>query len=358
MALTANYSPSWRPRRLLIQRPLSHRNVRGFDGVFGRRLEEHLARWHEGHVIDLQDDMSTLTLAILAGTMFSGDLSDAVETIERFDAERNLAFTRRSADPSWTPETDESFQAALADLDEFIFGMIRRRRSEGEARDILGMLVHAVDEEGVGLDDQAIRDDSVGLIYAGHTTTANTLTFALAELGLNPSIYERLRIEVTAAVGDEMPTAADLDERIPLARQIVEETMRLYPVGDVIDRRTRTDLVLGDYAVPAGTPLVFSAWLPQRDERFFPDPERFDPDRFEPSRQKDFPAHAYFPFSDGPKVCVGNHLSLLEASFVLSVIAQRFDLELEVQARPELTHDFLLQPKRPIKARVHPLRRR
>jgi cytochrome P450 len=354
LALTANYTPSWRPRRLLIQKPLSHRNVRGFGDVFAQQLEAHLAGWHDGRVIDVQEDMSTLTLAILAGTMFSGDLSGAVETIERFDAERNLAFTRRATDPTWTPESDPSFQAALEALDEFIFGMIRRRRAENEARDILGMLVHAVGDDGVGLDDRAIRDDTVGLIYAGHTTTANTLTFALSLLGRHHDVYEELRAQVVAAVGARMPTTAELDEQIPLAKEIVEETMRLYPVGDVIDRRAREDLVLGGYAIPAGTALVFSGWPSQHDERYFPEPERFDPGRFSPARRKEFPAYAYFPFSDGPKVCVGNSLSLIEASFALAVIGQRFDFELEDDEAPELTHDFLLQPKRPIMAVVHP----
>ena len=297
--------------------------------------------------------MSELTLAILAETMFSGDLGRAIETIHRFDAERNAAFSRRSVDPTWTPESDPEFQAALADLDAFIFGMIAARQAEPEPRDILGMLVHATDREEAQLDDRAVRDETVGLIYAGHTTTANTLTFALAELALNPEVTRALRAQVVEAVGERMPTTAELDEKIPLAREVIEETMRLYPVGDVIDRRARTDLELGDYFIPAGTGLVFSAWLPQHDERYWPDPERFDPSRFAAERRREIPAHAYFPFSDGPKVCLGNHLSLIEASFAIACIARAFDLELVRPGKPPVTHDFLLQPAEPIRAILH-----
>jgi cytochrome P450 len=150
-----------------------------------------------------------------------------------------------------------------------------------------------------------------------------------------------------------MPTTAELDERIPLAREVIEETMRLYPVGDVIDRRARADLELGDYFIPAGTGLVFSAFLPQRDERYWDDPERFDPSRFAAPRRREIPAHAYFPFSDGPKVCLGNHLSLIEASFAVACLARAFDLELVRPCRPPLTHDFLLQPAEPIRAILH-----
>ena len=231
--------------------------------------------------------------------------------------------------------------------------MIAARQAEPEPRDILGMLVHATDRDEAQLDDRAVRDESVGLIYAGHTTTANTLTFALAELALNPEVTRALRAQVVAAVGDRMPTTAELDEQIPLAREVIEETMRLYPVGDVIDRRARADLELGDYFIPAGTGLVFSAWLPQHDERYWPDPERFDPSRFAAERRREIPPHAYFPFSDGPKVCLGNHLSLIEASFAVACIARAFDLELERPGRPPVTHDFLLQPKEPIRRKLH-----
>jgi cytochrome P450 len=349
-ALTANYSATWRPRRVLLQRPLSYRNVRGFGHIFAGRLAHLLDRWHDGGVIDLQAEMSQLTLAILAETMFSGDLSTAIETIERFNDARNEAFTRRAVDPTWKPSSDPAFQEALAALDAFIFGMISARQAETEPTDILGMLVHAVDRAEAELDDRAVRDETVGLIYAGHTTTANTLTFALALLALHPEITRELRVQVVDAVGDRMPTTAELDEKIPLAREVIEETMRLYPVGDVIDRRARVDLELGKYFVPAGTGLVFSAWLPQHDERYFPDPERFDPSRFSVERRKEIAPHSYFPFSDGPKVCLGNHLSLIEASFAVAAIARRFDLEPERPERPMLTHDFLLQPKEPIRA--------
>jgi cytochrome P450 len=352
-ALTANYSPTWRPRRVLLQRPLSYRNVRGFGHIFARQVTHKLDGWHDGDTIDLQAEMSELTLAILAETMFSGDLGTAIETIHRFDAERNAAFSRRSVDPTWTPESDPQFQAALAGLDAFIFGMVAARQAEPEPRDILGMLVHATDRAEAQLDDRAVRDETVGLIYAGHTTTANTLTFALAELALNPEVTRALRAQVVEAVGERMPTAAELDEQIPLAREVIEETMRLYPVGDVIDRRARADLELGDYLIPAGTGLVFSAWLAQHDKRYWPDPERFDPSRFGAVRRRQIPAHAYFPFSDGPKVCLGNHLSLVEASFAVAAIARVFDVTLVRPGKPPLTHDFLLQPKEPIGAVLH-----
>jgi cytochrome P450 len=351
-ALTANYSPTWRPRRVLLQRPLSYRNVRGFGDIFARQVSRKLGGWRDGDTIDAQIEMSALTLAILAETMFSGDLSTAIDTIHRFDAARNAAFSRRSVDPSWTPGTDPDYGAALADLDGFIFGMIEARQAEPEPRDILGMLVHSADRAEAQLDDRAVRDETVGLIYAGHTTTANTLTFALAELALNPDVTRALREQVLEAVGERMPTTAELDDAIPLAREVIEETMRLYPVGDVIDRRARADLELGDYFIPAGTGLVFSAWLPQHDERYWPDPERFDPSRFAAARRRDIPPHAYFPFSDGPKVCLGNHLSLIEASFAIACIAQAFDLEPVRPGRPPVRHDFLLQPGGPIEIRL------
>jgi cytochrome P450 len=91
-ALTANYSASWRPRRVLLQRPLSYRNVRGFGDIFAGRLEHKLAEWHDGDTIDLQAEMSELTLAILAETMFPA--------ISRRRSRRSSASTRHGTTPS------------------------------------------------------------------------------------------------------------------------------------------------------------------------------------------------------------------------------------------------------------------
>ena len=100
-ALTANYSPTWRPRRVLLQRPLSYRNVRGFGDIFapaGRAQAR--ASGATAARSTCRREMSELTLSILAETMFSGDLSTAIETIHRFDAARNAAFSRRAVDPT------------------------------------------------------------------------------------------------------------------------------------------------------------------------------------------------------------------------------------------------------------------
>ncbi len=350
-SLAMNFSPSWRPRRVIIQRPLSHRNVRDFGETMALMSLQHVSAWHEAGTIDVGRAMSDLTLDILAEALFSGDVLEAKLAVVKFDRIRNDDFRAASASPDIVPGATAEFAAAVRSLDELIAAMIDQRRRDTSIDDILAMLVRGVDEQGNALDDVAIRDEAVTLIYAGHTTTANTLTFAASLLGRNPGVFDQLCAGVEARVGDRLPTVDDI-QAIPLVGEIVEETMRLYPVAYWIDRRARVDLELGSHLVPAGTGMLFSPWLSHHDSRYFPDPERFDPERFSRENRDTIPRFAYFPFGAGPKMCAGNHLALLEASFALATLAQRSGFELLDQEPPLLHHTPLIEPRDPILARI------
>jgi cytochrome P450 len=98
----------------------------------------------------------------------------------------------------------------------------------------------------------------------------------------------------------------------------------LHPVIWIGDRVPEQDIELGGYAIPKGTIVVFSMYVTQRDERFFPDPERFDPARFSPARIRSIPDGAYFPFGAGVHKCIGNSFALTEARIILATMVQRF----------------------------------
>ncbi len=79
--------------------------------------------------------------------------------------------------------------------------------------------------------------------------------------------------------------------------------------------------------VPAGATLYLSPYVTQRDPRFFPRPDEFDPDRFTDEAKSSRPRFAYFPFSAGPRVCLGQTFAQREAVGVLTALARRFAWE-------------------------------
>jgi cytochrome P450 len=233
-----------------------------------------------------------------------------------------------------------------------IYQIIARRRA-GEARDdLLGTLLAAQDDDGARMADGQLRDEAMTLFLAGHETTALALAHTLYLLGTHPEVAERLRAELDAVLGDRLPGAEDA-RALPFTERVLKESLRLYPPAWTTGREAAEEVVVGGYCIPKGAQILASPWVVQRDARWFPDPERFDPDRWEGQRGKEIPRFAYFPFGGGPRVCIGQHFAMLEATLMLAVIARRWRVELlpgqQLTFKPSVT---LRQAGEGLRARV------
>jgi cytochrome P450 len=110
--------------------------------------------------------------------------------------------------------------------------------------------------------------------------------------------------------------------------------MRLYPPAYVIVRTAREPDVVAGYAVSPGDVVVIAPYVLHRHRRRWRDPDAFDPSRFLPGAPE-IPRYAYLPFGVGPRVCIGAHFALREATLVLAQLVRAFRIEL-AGARPLL----------------------
>jgi cytochrome P450 len=124
-----------------------------------------------------------------------------------------------------------------------------------------------------------------------------------------------------------VPTVADLP-RLGYTRQVVAETMRLYPPAYAIGRRALEDYRCGDYVLRKGTIVLVLPWLQQRDARWWPDPTCFDPDRWAAEQHTERPKFSYFPFGAGTRICIGEQFAWTEAMLMLATLAQRWTASL------------------------------
>ncbi|XP_008936211.1 PREDICTED: cholesterol 24-hydroxylase, partial [Merops nubicus] len=175
-------------------------------------------------------------------------------------------------------------------------------------------------------DDENIVDNFITFFVAGHETTANQLSFTVMALGQHPEILERLQAEVDEVIGAKRDIDYEDLGKLTYLSQVLKESLRLYPPVPGTIRWLQKEHVLGGIRIPARTSLVFSTYIMGRMEKYFKDPLTFNPDRFSKDAPK--PYYCYFPFSLGPRSCIGQVFAQMEAKVVMAKLLQRFEFQL------------------------------
>jgi cytochrome P450 len=339
----------WLRQRRLVQPAFHRQHIAGYAQIMVAYAERMLDTWNDGETRDIHAEMMQLTLEIVAKTLFDADAGGEARDVgasmevvlKTFRArwESVLALPARVPTPA-----NLRMRRAVSRLDEIIYGFIaQRRRTEEERGDLLSLLLRAQDEDGSRMTDKQLRDEAMTLFIAGHETTANALAWTLYLLWQHPQAEARLQAELGEVLGGRAPTFADLPQ-LKYAEMIVNEAMRLYPPAFVVSREAIHECEVGGFRIPAGATVLLCQWTIQRDPRFFDEPMKFDPDRWRDGLAKRIPKYAYFPFGGGPRLCVGNAFAMMEATLVLTTIAQRFHLTLASGERVTPWPSITLRP--------------
>jgi cytochrome P450 len=339
----------WRKQRKVIQPTFQSKRIAAQAGLIGQeavKLATRL-RQHEGKgPVNVMEEMTGLTIGVLGRALLDADLDEFTSMGASFAMVQDQAMfelTTLSTVPSWIPLPRQlRFRQARNDLQQIVDELVEIRRPTLEGRDdVLSRLIVSTSEEAdqrVGR--ERLRDELVTLMLAGHETTASTLSWTLYLIDKHPEVWERLHQEAVSVLGDRVPSFEDLG-KLRYTSMVIEETMRLYPPVWMLPRRSLAPDDVGGYHVPAGADVVVCTYTMHRHPKFWPDPERFDPERFEPDRNSDRPRYAYIPFGAGPRFCVGNHLGMMEAAFVIAALAREMRLVkakgYEVVAEPMLS---------------------
>ena len=312
-------------------------------------------RWRNEAKLDIDQEMMRLTLAIVGQTLFSADVEDEApqvgEAMNALIAIMPLLMLPGSQFIEYVPlPVTRRYLKAAKLVEATIFRIMNERRaSAANPNDLLSMLMNARDPEGDdhAMSDQQVRDEALTLFLAGHETTATALAWTWYLLAQHPDAEAALHAELSAVLGNRLPTFDDLP-RLRYTQQIFAESMRLYPPAWAIGRMAREPLELAGYTLPAKSIVLLSPYLMHRTPRFWPDPDRFDPARWADGDfyKRDF---TYFPFGGGPRICVGERFAWMEGVLLLAVIAQRWRFRLEPGHRVERKALITLRAKNGIK---------
>jgi len=174
-------------------------------------------------------------------------------------------------------------------------------------------------------------------------------------LAQHPEVEKRLRTEIETVLQERTPSMDDVPKLI-YTRRVFSEVLRLYPPAHTVPRLLVRDMTLGGHVLPKGATILVSEFVTHRDERFYPQPERFDPDRWLPEIEATRPKFAFFPFGAGTRQCIGEQFAWMEGVLCLAVLVRDWHCWLANTAPAILNPAITLRPKHGLKMKVMKLR--
>jgi len=337
----------WRRSRTMIQPAFSRQNVHRLIKVMVQCCDNRAVKWaaaaQKGEAVNITAETSDFALELILVSIFGDDYESKLLS----EGENPFAFLASDS------TRDLSVVMKARNLRRLLLEIIESRRDAGnlETFDFLSMYMHATDKQGVAFSDDELLDELITLIVAGFETSANTLNWVWYLLAGHSDVEEKVIAESRKLIPGVSAVSAETLADMVYTQQVLEETLRLYPPVWLFTRRSREDDELDDFDVPEDTDIYLSPFILHRTAEFWPEPERFDPDRFadDTSAKKERP---YFPFSLGPRRCLGEYFSFLEMKVHLGLLLPRFrmmrvdneDPGLELAVNLRSASDISLQP--------------
>src|SRR3954471_7086552 len=316
----------WREQRKIVAANFAPAAVDGLVPEFGEVGREALACWAPG-LRNMAAEATRATMRVISNTLFGGDprltseaaMAPIAAALEGFSEARIQAMLGLPRIP-WTPRGWRGRRGQIY-LRSTIEAVVRERlpdaTSLGGPDDFLGRLIRGLGARFEPAEAATLAADNAMTFYlAGHETTANAMTWTLYLLSEQPEWQERVAAEAEAALA--AGEAADLPDRLPLLRRVLEESLRLYPPAPRFDRQAVAADRLGEHEVREGDIVSICPWLLHRHEALWESPDVFDPDRFSPERRGGRHRFQYIPFGGGPRLCVGARFATVEALTILA----------------------------------------
>jgi len=322
----------WHWQRRTAAPAFSPRNVQALAPIMTAAAERAAERIGaaSGRAANVFDEMVTTTFQVISDVTLAGGESLDREAVHRainvyIESTARVSFLDIVGAPAWVPRPGRMLTGpAMRAMHEMADRAIeeRRRAAPDGVPDLLDLLLDGEDPETQRrMTTAELRDNLLTFIVAGHETTALSLAWALYLCAFDPDVQDRARIEAQAALGDRAATVADL-ARLPYCRQIVDETLRLYPPAAFLSRTAKAkDSLCGREILPGDT-VMLPIYALHRNHLLWPDPHRFDPARFGAAERHD--RFAYLPFGGGPRICIGASFALQEAVIILATLLARF----------------------------------
>jgi len=292
--------------RKLMEPSLHPSRLPDYTSLMISQTDRISALWRDGQTVDMLIESRKIALLIIMQSLFGKDVWDDLPHIWT-PIRRAIEYISPGMWIFWRNMPRPGFRKPLLKLDEYLYGIIEKRRDGKEGNDLLQHLIDA------GLNDSLIRDQMLTMLIAGHDTSTALLAWTFALIGQHPDIHERLVQQV------------DTMDRSPLLDQVIKESLRLYPPIHIGNRHVAEEMDFSEGKIPAGERMFYSIYLTHREPAIWENAEVFCPERF--TRGRKTTPFSYIPFGGGPRACIGAAFGQAEARIVLARLlrTQKFE---------------------------------
>ncbi|WP_406191049.1 cytochrome P450 [Streptomyces sp. NBC_01017] len=334
-----------RGQRRRLQPSFRHQHLANYAPVMTATIEEIIGGWTNAQSIEVGPAMYAISLKTTLRALFGADdVPGSVEQLRRAIAAVVRDVYVRYASP--TPlikrlpiPANRRCEAAMAVLTAAIDQLLAQHRASRPGHENVVSALMAS-----GMSEKELRDECIALLVAGAEATPAALAWAVTLLALHPDAERRLHAEARAVLGDRIAGGDDLP-RLTFTRQVVKETLRLYPPAWFSTRTTTTDATLAGTAIPRGSTVVFSPYVVQHHPGVYEHPDVFDPDRWNPENERSLPRGAFAPFGAGPNKCIGYEFAAMLIELTLASIIARWRLRPEPEADLRPSRSAILHPR-------------
>ncbi len=339
----------WRRQRRMMQPSFHRRVIDQFAHLIGEVNDKYAERWAasaaRGEPVNISSDSSELTLEIVLRSIFGTDLA----RLEQMMGVNPFEVVAKQSN------RDLKFAFQFRSLARLVGELIQRRRREAEEHfDFLGMLMSTRDREtGQPMADKELIDEVLTLIVAGHETTAAALTWTWYLVGTHPQAAEGLQAEADAANPTDS-LSLEAAESLSFTHQVLQESLRLYPPGWLLSRRSIEADELGGFPIAPRTDVLISPYMLHRHPQIWSEPEEFRPERFAGADAEERHRFAYIPFAVGPRHCIGENIAMFEMLVHMRTMTRRFHLTRATHEPIEFEAQINLRPRSNLMMTVQP----
>ncbi len=326
----------WQKQRRLAQPAFHKKNLADLFNSMGEVAIDYLdgLEAKRGTEIDIAREMMAVTAKIALKSLFSDNSEEDMNAVYESMTQAQRYITDLMNDPFARltyplSGRKKRFKKDMSVLNEVVLKAIAKRRKDTKKYpDLLQMMMDATYEDSnEQMNDQQLMDEMITMFSAGHETSANGLAWIIHLLVKHPEIVTKMRAEIKAVCGDELPGFQNI-RQLTYIRQVIDEGLRLYPPVWGVSRTAISDDEYRGVKIGKNDIVFCIIYNAHHREDLYKDAKTFNPDRFEAAKVKEMPKMSYLPFGGGPRLCIGNMFALMEMQLILVGLFQRFDFDL------------------------------